>query len=455
MSTSAMPLSAPVIVWFRRDLRLADNPALSEAARAGRPLIAVYVLDDISPGRWRIGAAARWWLHHALESLRADLARFGVPLTLRRGNAAQIIPAVAAQTGAAAVFWNRRYEPWAAQRDAAIKTALKAAGVEARSFNAALLNEPWEVLTGAGEPYRVFTPYWRVARARMAADRPLLAPSRLAAAPETPASDWLEDWALTPKAPDWAAGFGEFWTPGEAGAQARLQAFVNGDLPHYAQGRDHPGLNVTSRLSPHLAFGEIGPRQAFAAAAAAAQVNGADPEKFFSELGWREFSYALLHHFPDLPEKNFQPKFDRFPWREDEAAFRAWTKGRTGYAFVDAGMRQLWATGWMHNRARMVAASFLTKHLLIDWRRGQDWFWDTLVDADLANNAASWQWVAGSGADAAPYFRIFNPAAQAQKYDSNAAYIRRWAPDACAPIIDHAAARTRALAAYQETRGER
>lgn len=481
MSAAPATSDAPCLVWFRQDLRLADNPALSKAAASGRPVIAVYVLDDDTPGRWKMGAASLWWLHHSLTALANALGEHGIPLVLRRGNAEKVIPTLAEDCRAAEVVWNRCYEPFARKRDEAIKAALTAEGIDAASFNGALLVEPWTVQTKGDAPYRVFTPFWREARQHAGDVDPLPAPSRMRAPETTPESGDLADWELLPTAPDWAAGFAKVWTPGEAGARNTAAGFIDDRIPGYADNRDRADLDGTSRLSPHLHFGEISPRQIWSAVTHACdEIGERDAGKFLGEIGWREFSHNLLFHFPDFPDENYQPKFDAFPWQDDAAAFRAWTRGRTGYPFVDAGMRQLWATGWMHNRVRMVAASFLVKHLLIDWRKGQDWFWDTLVDADLANNSASWQWVAGSGADAAPYFRIFNPVTQGTRFDPDGSYVREWIPELArmparwihcpwdapasvlknagvdpgitypAPIVDHQTARDRALSAFKD-----
>lgn len=463
--------NAPVIVWFRQDLRIADNPALVAALRKG-PVVPVFILDDEAPGAWAPGGASRWWLHHSLAALGADLGGKGSSLVLRRGPAAKVIAALVTETGATDVHWNRLYEPWAIARDTRIKDELKAKGVRAESFNASLLREPWEMKTGAGGPYRVFTPFWRAVRENLGDLDLAPAPKVIPAPTVWPNTDVLASWKLLPASPNWASGFAPLWTPGEKGAHARLKAFLDKALGRYAAERDRPDVESTSRLSAHLHFGEIGPRQVWRATPAAAQASGTESggDKFLSEVGWREFSYHLLYHFPHLPERNYRDQFDAFPWREDDAAFRRWTRGQTGYPIVDAGMRELWATGTMHNRVRMVAASFLIKHLLIHWKKGEAWFWDTLVDADLASNSASWQWVAGSGADAAPYFRIFNPVMQGEKFDPDGAYVRRWVPElsACdatfihrpwdapnfsalrypAPMVDHGTARARALAAF-------
>jgi deoxyribodipyrimidine photo-lyase len=467
----------PILYWFRQDLRLADNPALTAAAKDG-PVIPVFILEDETPGKWKIGGAARWWLHHSLDALAASLAKRGSKLILRRGKAGRVIEDLITETGARALYWNRAYEPHAIARDTAIKAIWDARGIDAQSFNASLLVEPWTVKTSANSPYRVFTPFWRAASALIEDTPPLPAPRTLAAPPAWPRSEALTAWRLLPAKPNWATGF-TIWSPGEAGARSRLDAFIRESLHGYANGRDRPDGSSTSRLSPHLHWGEIGPRQVWRATQTAREDNAKlEPHaaKFLSELGWREFSYHLLYHFPTLPTRNFRPAFDEFPWEDNERAFKAWTQGRTGYPIVDAGMRELWATGYMHNRVRMVAASFLIKHLLIPWQRGEEWFWDTLVDADLANNAASWQWVAGSGADAAPYFRIFNPVIQGEKFDPDGSYVRRWVPElkTCDPrfihrpwqssnfaalayenpIINHDRARARALAAYKSIAGQ-
>ncbi|MBU6371760.1 MAG: DNA photolyase family protein [Alphaproteobacteria bacterium] len=470
--------AAPVLVWFRQDLRVADNPALAAAAQTGAPVVCLYLLDDETPGPWRMGGASRWWLHHSLEALDADLRRLGGGLILRRGPAAAVVPALAAEIGAGAVYWNRCYEPFAVARDTALKAALQADGRAVRSFNSALLFEPWDVRNGSGEAFKVYSPFWRAALKKGPSRSLAATPARLPAPAKPVPSDALGSWRLLPTKPDWAGGLRAAWTPGEAGAKARFDAFCERTLQGYAADRNIPGRVTTSALSPHLHFGEISPLQIWSAVEARG-LAGKDADKFVSELGWREFSHHLLFDFPDLPDRNWRTQFDDFPWADDPAGIEAWKRGRTGYPIVDAGMRELWTTGWMHNRVRMVVASFLIKHLMTDWRVGQDWFWDTLVDADLANNAASWQWVAGSGADAAPYFRIFNPVSQGETYDPDGAYVRRWVPeiarlpnallhrpweaDAAAlraagvtlgetyprPIIDHATARARALAAFE------
>ncbi len=470
---------APLLVWLRQDLRLVDNPALAEAAAGGRPVVPVFIFDEA--GDWVPGGASRWWLHHSLASLAKDLAARGSRLILRRGPSAKVLDALIAETGAAGVHWNRRYEPSSVARDAGIKKSLEARGLVAKSFNAGLLFEPLTIRNKAGAPYRVFTQFWKTCLASAEPPLPVKAPKALAKPSAWPKSDALESWKLLPVKPDWAEGLCETWTPGEAGANARLERFLDGVVENYKTDRNRPDMEATSRLSPHLHFGEIGPRQCFhAARAAAGGTIGA--EHFLSELGWREFSAHLLFQSPDLPMQALRDDFRDFPWKDDAKALRSWQRGRTGYPIVDAGMRELWQTGWMHNRVRMIVASFLVKHLLLPWQRGQEWFWDTLVDADLANNAASWQWVAGCGADAAPYFRIFNPILQGAKFDPNGDYVRKYVPELAKlptehlfapweapeavlreagvklgksypePMVDHAGARARALAAFQSLR---
>ncbi|MBL8698775.1 MAG: deoxyribodipyrimidine photo-lyase [Alphaproteobacteria bacterium] len=474
-----MTSNAPIIVWFRQDLRLTDNPALRAAAE--RPVIALYILDDGSAGAWAPGGASRWWLHNSLASLAADLAARGGRLVLRRGDSAAVLDAVIAESGATGVHWNRCYEPAAIARDKRIKAALEARGIVAKSFNAALLFEPWTITTQAGQPFKVYSPFARACRAAPEPPRPEPAPARVPGPARPVASDTLESWRLLPSRPDWAVGLRETWRPGERDARARLDRFLDGPVATYKDERNRPDIEATSRLSGHLHFGEISPRELWHATRARAGESTGGTH-FISELLWREFSHHLLFHWPDLPERNWRRDFDDFPWAEDAAALAAWQRGRTGYPIVDAGMRELWRTGWMHNRVRMIVGSFLVKHLLLPWQAGEAWFWDTLVDADLANNAASWQWIAGCGADAAPYFRVFNPILQGEKFDPAGAYVRRWVPELARlpadlvhrpweaaepvlaaagvalgrtyprPIVDHGKARARALAAFAALR---
>ena len=432
------------VVWLRDDLRLADNPALRAAADRGGPVVVLYLLDEVSDGIRPLGGASRWWLHQSLGRLRDSLDG---ALTLRVGAAVDVLPAVVAEAGADAVFWNRRYTN-ARHVDAAIKTVLRADGIEVQSFQSALLFEPWTVTTAEGNPYKVFTPFWKACLETGVSRAPLDAVEGL---------DGL-DLRSDPFEfePRWAGGLREAWAPGELGALDALEAFAARGLEDYHL-RDQPGVEATSRLSPHLRFGEVSPFQVFhrvehGPLSGAARANAA---KFLSELGWREFNASILFHFGELATKNFRPEFDAFGWGSDyDDNLAAWQQGRTGIPLVDAGMRELWHTGYMHNRVRMVAASFLIKNLLIDWRVGEQWFWDTLVDADEASNAGNWQWVAGSGADAAPYFRVFNPVLQQEKFDPHGDYVRRWVPEWGTPeypepIVDLTASRAGALAAYE------
>jgi deoxyribodipyrimidine photo-lyase len=437
-------------VWLRDDLRLADNPALVAGAERGEPVVLVYVLDEESPGIRPLGSASRWWLHNSLAAL-------GDRLVLRRGPAEEVIPALVAETGAGALFWNRRYGA-AREVDARLKGRMRDEGLDARSFQANLLVEPWTLTTGGGGPYRVFTPFWNAARELRFRD-PLPVPAGLDALMSTGSmSDRLDDWRLLPERPDWAGGLRESWHPGEEGAHEQLESFVDERLADYHR-RDEPAVDATSRLSPHLRFGELSPFQVWerlhGAMSSAARTN---VPKFLSEVGWREFNWSILFHAPELAERNYRPAFNAFPWSEpDPAELAAWQQGRTGIPLVDAGMRELWRTGAMHNRIRMVVASFLVKNLLVDWRVGEKWFWDTLVDADEASNPGNWQWVAGSGADAAPYFRVFNPELQREKFDRGDRYVRRWVPEYGTPeyrepIVDLAETRKEALAAYEHVK---
>ncbi len=480
----------PCIVWFRDDLRISDHPALQAACKTGRPVICLYVFDEASEalraaGARPLGGAARWWLAQSLRALQTRLASLGASLVLRKGPAAPIIADLARQTEAGMVLWNEIAQaPHQAVADR-VAAALEAIGVAAQSFPGDLLVAPANLRNKDGRGLRVFTPFWRRVRSLGDPPEPLPAPKALRALPGL-AGDSLEGWGLEPAHPDWAGGLRESWTPGEISGQRRLREFLGKGVAGYAKERDRPDREGTSRLSPHLRFGEVSPRQVWHAARFAAADRpalAADIDKFLSELGWREFCRHLLFDLPDLSTRNLQPAFDAFPWRRDARALRAWQRGQTGYPIVDAGMRELWRTGVMHNRVRMVVASFLVKHLLIDWREGEQWFWDTLVDADPGSNPANWQWVAGSGADAAPYFRVFNPILQGEKFDPDGAYVRRWVPELArlppglihqpwsatplelksaevelgktypAPIVDHRKGRERALQAYATIRG--
>ncbi len=419
--------SSPIIVWFRLDLRVADNPALNAAADAAQPVIPLYILDEETDGIRAIGGASRWWLHHSLARLGRSLEGLGSPVVLRKGPAKDILKTIVEETGAAKVAWNRRYEPGEIARDTKIKETLQNDGVEVESFNGSLLNEPWHIKTKQGKPYRVFTPFYKAVMEKGGIHSPLPAPKSLTAPDNAPKSDDLEDWNLLPTKPDWAGGLRNMWQPGEAGAMERLEDFLDGPVGSYKSDRDIPGKDGTSRLSPYLHFGEISPRQVWNRTVAVEQSAGT--ETFLKEIIWREFGYVLLYDNPQMPEEPLQEKFKSFPWKDNVDHLKAWQKGRTGYPIVDAGMRELWHTGTMHNRVRMIVASFLVKHLLIHWRDGEAWFWDTLVDADLASNTANWQWVAGCGADAAPYFRIFNPMTQGEKFDPDGTYVRQWVPE--------------------------
>lgn len=459
-------MSSPSIVWFRDDLRLADNPALHAALDRGEPVLGLYVLDEESDGIRPLGGAAKWWLHGSLASLGERMRERGSTLVLRRGPAARVVREAVADAGAGAVFWNRRYGGPERTVDAALKSSLHEDGVEASSFAASLLFEPWTVQTGSGTPYAVFTPFWRACLALPAPRAPLPEPREIAGPRPHPASDDLGDWGLLPTHPDWAGGLRETWEPGEPAARARLRAFLADDLDDYDRARDEPAAGVTSGLSPRLRWGELSPYTVWhdTVDARATGTGATAAQRFLSELGWREFAAHTLFFHPDLATVNLHRAFDAFPWpRLEPSHLAAWQQGRTGIPLVDAGMRELWHTGVMHNRVRMVTASFLIKNLLIDWRVGEQWFWDTLVDADGASNPFNWQWVAGSGADAAPYFRVFNPELQAKKFDASGAYVRQWAPeygdgDAArpAPIVDLGDSRRAALAAYEQvTRASR
>ena len=470
-------------MWFREDLRTDDNPALRAASDAGRPVICLYILDDDTPGKWKTGGAARWWLHHSLCSLAGKLEMAGSKLLLRQGDSQQIIKEVVKKTGAENVYWNRRYAPYHLDADKELKSSLEDEGVTVHSYNGQLLHEPWEIENQSGEPYRVFTPFWKAMQKKDAIRELHASVQKLTSPDQLPQSDDISEWGLLPTKPDWAASFQEMWTPGQDGAKARLRIFLEDAINSYKDDRNRPDMESTSGLSPHLHFGEISPVQLWWAtkqACAEGQVPEAQAHVFLSEIAWREFSYSLLFYNPGMLDEELNKKFTEFPWKRDEKSLSAWQRGKTGYPIVDAGMRQLWQTGWMHNRVRMIVGSFLVKHLLQDWRDGMDWFWDTLVDADIANNTASWQWIAGCGADAAPYFRIFNPMTQGEKFDPNGDYVREYVPELkempakhihtpweapqCVleaagvklgdtypiPIVDHAKARKQALAAYEK-----
>ena len=488
-TSSARMSVTSTLVWFRQDLRLQDNPALAAAISRGGAIIPVYIFDDAAEGKWPLGGASRWWLHHALASLAASLRERGSRLIIAHGASAETLRALIAQTGAGAVFWNRRYEPDIIARDAVIKTELTAAGIDAKSFNASLLFEPHTIQNKQGRPFQVFTPFWKHCLTLPIPTLTNLNSGAFSAPATWPKSATLDELHLLPKI-GWDAGFGAAWQPGEAGAAVRLKKFVSRAMDDYSDLRNLPDHDGTSLLSPWLHFGELSPRQVWAAVAARSKDSGVFPPSngarvFLSEIGWREFAYHLLFHFPHTPERPLRVEFEKFGWAEDVGGkkLRAWQRGQTGYPIVDAGMRQLWHTGWMHNRVRMVVASFLVKHLRLNWTHGAAWFWDTLVDADLASNTLGWQWSAGCGADAAPYFRVFAPVLQGMKFDSAGDYVRRWVPELAkmpaefihapweapaavlaragvelgknypGPIVNHAAAREAALAEFKRLRG--
>ena len=476
-----MAVSPPVIVWFRRDLRLADNDALHAAHASGAPVIPVFVLDrhaERPPG-----AAGLWWLDKSLIALGEALERAGSPLILREGATVKTLLALAKETGADRLVFGKLHGPGERAIEVELGKAAGLAGVSVESFRSGLMSEPGEVLNGSGEGYKVFTPYLRALRAALGDVRITPGVRSLSPPPKPVRSDRLADWHLHPAKPDWSNEFD--WTPGETAAHAALVGFSRGALSDYPTGRDRPAIDGTSRLSAHLHWGELSSRQAWNAAVGSGEAHRWEEAaaKFEAEIGWRDFSHQVLANQPTLPTETFNPRLKPLKWRDDSVGLEAWKKGLTGYPIVDAGMRQLWATAWMHNRVRMITASFLTKDLLVDWREGERWFWDCLVDADEANNAMNWQWVAGTGPDAQPFFRVFNPVAQGEKFDPQGDYVRRWIPELSKldarfihqpwsaspfelraagitlgdtypePIVDHAKARDRALAAYKAISG--
>jgi deoxyribodipyrimidine photo-lyase len=479
---------SPTLLWFRRDLRLQDNPALHAALARGGAVVPLYILDDAGGWGWRLGGASRWWLHHSLAALEGSLRARGSRLVIAEGEADKVLRDLVRETGAGAVYWNRCYDLASVARDSWMESDLPASGVEVRTFNATVLNEPHTIANRQGRPFQIFTRYWR-----HCLTLPVSPPIKLPAGPLPAPSQWprslpLANLDLLPRM-KWDVRFADEWEPGEAGATKQLRQFVARGLENYADARDTVAKDGTSRLSPHLCFGEVSPRQIWATVRDVGRESGVFPPGkgaavFLSELGWREFAYHLLFNFPHTQEFPLRGEFARFPWAEDpgDEKLRAWQRGRTGYPIVDAAMRQLWAIGWMHNRARMIVASFLVKHLRLPWRKGADWFWDTLVDADLANNTLGWQWSAGCGADASPFFRIFAPVLQGEKFDPGGDYIRRWVPELAdlpakhihtpwtapapilegagirlgenypRPIVDHVTARAEALTAFRNMR---
>ncbi|MEM7214262.1 MAG: deoxyribodipyrimidine photo-lyase [Pseudomonadota bacterium] len=468
-------MATKTICWFRQDLRLGDNPALVAAAKDGE-VIPVFILDEEDRP---LGGASKWWLHHSLAALSNSLGG----LVLLRGNPLEALKKLLSETKASGITWNRSYEPHAIARDTKVKATLGGNGISVRSFNGSVIYEPWEIKTGSGGPYKVYSPFWRAIQAK-GFPAPLSSPA-VNLAELHGLGEKLDDWQLLPVRPDWASGWKSNWNPGEQGAQNVLESFLNDGLDGYGELRNRPDLPNVSRLSPHIHFGEISPRMICAKAG----FHGAefpdlskDINKLLSQIGWRDFACHLLYHFPEIPQRNWKPAFDAYPWQENPGLLSRWQRGMTGYPMVDAGMRELWHTGYMHNRVRMLVASFLVKHLRIHWREGEAWFWDTLLDADLANNTVSWQWVTGSGADAAPYFRIFNPISQGSKFDPKGEYVRKWCPELSElpndlihrpfeanaielseanitlgktyphPIVDHKQARAAALSSYEKVK---
>ncbi len=478
------------LVWLRRDLRLRDNGALARACASAEQVIPVYIHAPEEEAPWDPGAASRWWLHHSLAALEAELRAAGSRLVIRSGPSLTTLQTLIRETGASAVYFNRRYEPASLAHDRTVEQALRAQGIETEACSGALLFEPWSLRTGSGKPFQMFTPFWCAAQRLPSPPPPLGKPRRLKPPARFPRSQALRELGLLP-ALSWADGFAQHWQPGEVGALARLKHFCANGLADYPRARDLPAVDGGSRLSPHLHFGELTPRQVwYAVQTAAGTGRGSDLARsaaaYLRQIGWREFAFHILHHWPDTPGQPLRPAFAQFPWRENYARLlRAWQRGLTGYPLVDAGMRELWASGWMHNRVRMVAASFLVKNLRIPWQEGARWFWDTLVDADLANNTLGWQWAAGCGADAAPYFRIFDPWLQGEKFDPHGDYLRRWLPELArvprryahapwtmppavqndcgctigrdypVPLVDFAASRREALAAYDRLKRKR
>jgi len=483
-------MTMTTILWLRLDLRLADNPALLMTLKRGGLVVPVFIWSPDEETPWQPGGASRWWLHQSLAALAARLRAVGSRLVIRRGPMLEALRSLVKETDACAVYWNRRYEPAVIARDAKVKEALRQDGLAVESFNAALLHEPWTIQNQSGKPFQVFTPFWKKCLAQPDPAEPLPAPKKLPAPAVWPKSLTLDELELEPRL-EWADGFRDAWQPGEAGAADGLKKFLTQQgFDNYSDQRNRLDIVGTSRLSPHLHFGEISPRQIWHGLARMASKRGLSVDKwrgsqFLTELGWREFAHHLLHHFPHTTTEPLRPEFRNFQWRTNAAFLKAWQRGRTGYPIVDAGMRELWATGWMHNRVRMIVASLLVKDLLISWQDGARWFWDTLVDADLAQNTLGWQWTAGCGADAAPYFRVFNPVSQGEKFDPNGDYVRRWCPELAKlpgewlhrpweappeilaragvalgesypePIVSHAIAREVALEAYAKARARR
>ena len=475
-------ITQTIIVWFRQDLRVHDNPALTAAVRTKSAIIPVFIWAPEEEGTWPPGEASKWWIHKSLNSLDVSLKNRGSKLIVQKGPSLKSLRGLVRDTNACGVYWNRRYEPAAVDRDQKIKKALKKSGLHVQSFNSSLLIEPWQIKNQSGKPFRVFTPFWRTVLNHYDHQEPLPAPNKLRTPLEWPKSLSISELDLEPTV-NWTEGIRNTWSPGEGGAQDKLNVFLENALARYHSDRNRPDKVGTSRLSPHLHFGEISPREIWHAVRNSVDAGQRSEflfggNQYLSEIGWREFAYYLLYHFPFTTDNPLRLEFEKFPWERDGQKLKAWQKGRTGFPIVDAGMRELWTTGWMHNRIRMVVASFLVKDCLVPWPKGAKWFWDTLVDADLANNTLGWQWTAGCGADAAPYFRIFNPVLQGEKFDPSGVYIRRWIPELKdlpnrfihkpwqapidtlqkanvslgeiypLPLVDHQEARNRALLAY-------
>lgn len=471
-----MPVSGANLVWFRQDLRVRDNPALTAALAEGKPVVPIFIWAPEEEGKWVLGAASKWWLYHSLEQLKESLKELGLHLVIRRGNSLEQLQKVIREADVEAVYWNRRYEPSALKGDAEVKAALKKEGIACQSFNGNLLFEPWTIANKAGKPYQVFTPFYKQVLSQKEPEEPLPKPKR-GHGPQVEGIS-LKALDLLPHI-HWDTGIQATWKPGEAAALKRIQTFIAGPIADYVEERDRPDHDGTSRISPYLHFGEITPRQIWHAVLQKDKKVG---EPYLRQLIWREFAYHLLYHFPKTPTHPLRPEFETFPWEYNQKQLKAWQKGLTGYPIVDAGMRQLWTTGWMHNRVRMIVGSFLVKDLRLHWLEGARWFWDTLVDADLANNTLGWQWVGGCGADAAPYFRIFNPVTQGEKFDPEGTYVRQWVPalkklpnkwihspwkapaaileqggvnlgkNYPEPLVDHAEARESALKAFKKIR---
>lgn len=471
----------PTIIWYRHDLRMTDHAALQEAIKKGDPIIPLYIWSPEEEGHWAYGGATKWWLHYSLESLRNDLEERGLKLIIRKGRAVDVLKKLIKETDANAVFWHRRYEPYAIARDTNVKSELHHIGIAAQSFNGSLLFEPWTIANNQKKPFQVFTPFWKNCLTQKSPQEPLPAPKTTLPGVNGLESIDLKKLELLPKI-HWDTGLDEEWTPGCEGAKKRLNEFLKEPIVDYIEQRDLPHLHGTSKISPHLHFGELSPRMVWHAVINKYKQHEKGAEGYLRQIGWREFAHHLIYHFPQTPEKPLRVEFGKFPWNKNEKHLMAWQNGKTGYPIVDAGMRELWHTGWMHNRVRLITGSFLIKDLLLPWQEGEKWFWDTLVDADLANNTMGWQWVGGCGADAAPYFRIFNPILQGEKFDPEGEYVKKWVPELKKmpskwihkpweapqevlkladltlgenypePLVDHDKARKKALEAFAEIR---